>query len=81
VLAIIYGALAGPLGALQQASQSAVTGAPTSVHHHHGGGAVSLVLLVLAGWFAYTHFPEAQAWMDFMFTQARVWFESLPMNR
>jgi hypothetical protein len=74
VLCIVYGALAGPLGALQGASVSAMTGQPA---RHHDGGFGGFVFLCLIGWAAYTYVPEAHVWMDQMFVYIRQAFTTI----
>lgn len=75
-LCIVYGALAGPLGALQNASVSTVTGYPS--WRHHDGGFGGLLALAILGWAAYTYVPEARIWMDHMFAYLRAWFSQFP---
>ncbi|MEJ0058966.1 MAG: PspC domain-containing protein [Terricaulis sp.] len=74
VLCVVYGALAGPLGALQGASVSALTGLPSRNHDTGFGG---LVILCVVGWAAYTYVPEARIWMDQMFVYLRLAFDTI----
>jgi phage shock protein PspC (stress-responsive transcriptional regulator) len=74
VLCVIYGALAGPLGALQGASVSALTGQPS---HNHDSGFGGLIVLCVVGWLAYTYVPEARVWMDQMFVYLRLAFDTI----
>jgi phage shock protein PspC (stress-responsive transcriptional regulator) len=57
VLAIAYGAISAPFRALRRSSYATVAGYPR--YAGAADGLITLVLVVVAGWFAYLYWPQA----------------------
>jgi phage shock protein PspC (stress-responsive transcriptional regulator) len=78
VLCVAYGALSGPVGALQGAAYSALSGRPRDwPHHGEGGGFAFLLVAAIVSWALYHNVPGFQAWADPLIAHLRALGQSL----
>ena len=76
LLCVVYGAIAGPLGAMQSAAHSALTGQPNQ-WGHHGGGVWPAIFFAVFFWLIYVNVPGFHHWADQAWIQINAVFRSL----
>jgi len=68
IVCAIYGAIAGPIHAMQGVAYNALLGRPSHHAGDHSSG-FGLLIFALIGWWFYEHNPDFHAWADMVWRQ------------